>query len=86
MCSSYLEEKVDNTPESTSQIMYPYGFAAGDTNATFTACYNGQTSAIPTAEFSFLGSKYSNVYVSVIDLVDFFTMVPRVAKLCRVFA
>jgi hypothetical protein len=48
--------------------MYPYGFSAGDINATFSTCYEGKTSNIRLRTVNFMGYRYSGATVGVFML------------------
>lgn len=57
-------DQASNLSTVTYPLMYPFGLAAGDTNASFTPCTNGILQAIQVNGFSFLGLQRPLIYVS----------------------
>jgi hypothetical protein len=60
-----------NSASLVMSLMYPYGAAAGDFVGGFGNCYDGGSTAIKTpTTFWFFGTSYSNIYVSMSQLLS----------------
>jgi hypothetical protein len=67
----FLVDPLADISTVNSALMYSFGSAAGDTNASFSSCTNGRTGPINVNGFPFLGQQKSSIYVSEINYTIF---------------